>query len=317
MGKYKVAVALLCFLAATCTNGSAWDVQQEFVIGGSVGHLGGMMAMRDASRMSIESKLLDRLKPDISPEELLEIFKAEESKREMSSRFESHLSGLSELIRFASNDVVNCVPLQVKVFLYVNQVDQSPQPLLKKYMNYYGAEKFEMCAKKGLSILQEAPENEFEEGLDEFFSALLGLSGGADDEELAMELRQRNLLKDGLDVYDALEILEEHDTDSDIYECEGMRVLRYLVHTCEALEKYSSATYLDSIILIDALEGELELDDRTRKLIEYQNACWYVLKYPHKMIENVHNQLGIYLNHCDEGFLDTLGGESSNYDVEI
>jgi hypothetical protein len=326
MDRYSVVIALglLCFVAATCTTGSAEDMlQNRFAIEGSVHHLRGMMAMRDASSMRVESKLLEGLKTDISPEQMLDIFRTVQSQRKQNSRLDSlYPSELDKLIYFADDDGENCFLSQVQVFLHVNQIGQSPQPLLKEYMNHYGARKFRHCAKQGLQILKEQPKGEFEEDLDKFFTILLGLSEGEGDKKLWANLRRANLLKDELNFSEALESQIKVE-DFEKAECSSVRILRHLRRSCNELARYSSKTYLDSIILSVAWQGRPKLDDRTRKLIEYQNVCWYVLEYPSRLAENASLQLGwlVTLRElvalCDDDYLEILERKPSPRTVEI
>jgi hypothetical protein len=313
MAKPNVAAALglLCFLAATCTTGCAGDVQQnEFAIEGSVGPLRGTVAMHDASSMSIESELLEGLTSELSPEQMLDTFRKERSRKLHKHTYQKvkiapgnyniiwnplDLSGLDALIDFANTDLYFCSLWQVKLFLHVNRVGQSPPPLLKEYMNHYGAKKFKSCADRGLEQLRR-PKGIFEHKFDNFFRVLLGLSEEAGDEDLWKKLRQTNLLEDELNFSGAM---KSGDGDSKEPNSSGVNILKYLKSNCDVLENY---TGLESIILSDAWQGGLELNDRTRKLIEYQNACWYVLKYPSELVKNVDRQRGLAA-----GYLGNLG----------
>jgi hypothetical protein len=313
MAKHNVVVALglLCFLAATCTTGRAGDVRQdEFKIEGWVGRLRGMMSMLDASSKetdavlkAIRSKLDRGAKPTETLEKLKMIRQGLLKRNGECCTDLTTASLVEELIGLADTKKL-CTPWQSILFLAANQVVGFPWPTyntLKTYVNHFGKKKFSMCAEWAIKTLERNDLPKIDEKFDRFFRDLLDLNPTDDNRTLLEKLKATNLLRStelqfGLTL--RLDAVKEaakrlyNISDKYYYPQHGGDIWAFFYRSCEELRNHTFRR-LDWILLSNDAQMISQLNDRLKKLIEYDHVCWYVLKYKEEFIWRVNQNLGL------------------------
>jgi hypothetical protein len=166
------------------------------------------------------------------------------------------------------------------------------------YVNHFGRKKLKQCAPKAVDFLLELPKNVTED-LDEFFKTLFHLPPDASDLQLHEKLNHTNLLKDELDFAATLELPAVIQTVRDEFKMSnteykpwnGRGVAAFIHRKCKNLAE-SLNGMLDVILLSEDSEMKSKLDDKVMKWIEYDHACWYLVKYEKKFIPHVDRLLG-------------------------
>jgi hypothetical protein len=163
------------------------------------------------------------------------------------------------------------------------------------YVNHFGRKKLKHCAPKAVDFLLELPN--VTEDLDTFFKTLFHLPPDASDLQLHEKLNHTNLLKDELDFAATLELpavnqtVSEWRLNKDYKPKNGKDVAVFIHRKCKNLAE-SLNGMLDVILLSEDSEMRSNLDDKVKKWIEYDHACWYLVKYEKKFIEHVDRLLG-------------------------
>jgi hypothetical protein len=164
------------------------------------------------------------------------------------------------------------------------------------YVSHFGKKKLTKCAPKAVDFMSEIPEN-ITDDFDSFFKALFKLPG-AGDRQLHERLSHANLLENELDFAPTLKLpkviekAREVRKKGDDYEAKnGQDVMAFISHVCEHMAEESKGM-LDVILLSEDSVKKSELDDRVKKWIEYDHACWYLVKHQKKFIRHVDRLLG-------------------------
>jgi hypothetical protein len=158
------------------------------------------------------------------------------------------------------------------------------------YVNHLGRKKLKHCAPKAVDFLLELPKNVTED-LDTFFKTLFHLPPDASDLQLYEKLNHTNLLKDELDLAPTLKLSAVIQTVREVRRNEnykpknGYDVTAFINHKCDDLAA-SLSGMLDVILLSEDSEMRSKLDDRVKKWIEYDHACWYTRKYQDKFFRH-------------------------------
>jgi hypothetical protein len=146
------------------------------------------------------------------------------------------------------------------------------------------------------------PKN-VKDDLDTFFKTLFHLPRDASDLKLYEKLSHTNLLKDELDFAATLELpaviqtvrdfwrIRRYKIDQDYKPKNGKDVAVFINRKCKNLAE-SLNGMLDVILLSEDSEMRSKLDDSVKKWIEYDHACWYLVKHQKKFIRHVDRLLG-------------------------
>jgi hypothetical protein len=314
---FAIVLRLLCLLAATSATGAAEDVpQDEFKIEGSASYLRGMYSMIEASKFNLELLLsegfgIQRSQKEIHERSLelcerhYELDQGRSKKHSVRSKERKYFSLGSVRIIQALADIGDlnrrcCCSDQWKLFLFVNQIGilkRTKNTAFENYVNHFGRRKLARCAPDALDFMRNM-HAKTTTGFDTFFKALFRLPDDADDRQLYERLRDTNLLVDELDFAPTLKLPEVFQAVrwvrkvGDNYELkDGDDVMAFISRTCTYLSHVSHGM-LDVILLSEDSQMRSQLDDKVRKWIEYDHACWYVTKYARIFVAHVDRLLG-------------------------
>jgi hypothetical protein len=282
-GGGAIALGMLCLLAATWAAASGDSMMQDrFKVDGSPDYLRGMSLMNHMDNFTISVPIDGHLKEDDSFE--AQIDKLKRICRAHKGSF--HTSLLYKALLDFPNHNGLCSLLQMKIFLFANQVGQTLTPAelaLKRYVNHFAPEKFKACAD---TMRPNIPKRTCEEKLDELFMRLFGLPNATDDSELYSRVRDINLFEDKLEFDRTLKKAHKPATDA-------RKIERFIFDHCNHLLANSYNVPYQSMIFANALGLACETDPRMQKLIEYDHICWHVTRRKDSMqlFENIKRQL--------------------------
>jgi hypothetical protein len=320
-----VPLGLLCLLAVTWATGTARDVPQDKF---TAGFPRGMYSMIEAEKYEFNDKFEPELTEAIESNNLtteilkkmkkrcLEIndfykqkdrFSTDEyfsnkkycnTKREEKTKLDiysilpdGHIKIMWAMVEIGDVNGRCDDRDQWELFLFANErqlISVKTNQVSIDYVNHFGKKKLEKCAPKAIDNLREKPED-FTDDFDKFFKTLFDLPRDASDLELHEALRSTNLLEDELDLAPTLNLFKKDD----YVPKRGLDVKKLIYGMCENLAARLNGM-LDVILLRELYDSRmsLELDDRVKKWIEYDHACWYVVKYQKKFIRHVDRLLG-------------------------
>jgi hypothetical protein len=330
--KHNLAVllGLLCLLAAIWATGVAGEVRQKtFAIYGSNKYLRGMYSMIEAEKFPFGDAFVSQLRKATESKNLtaeyrekmrtacqwilewqvthgyLEKRQYEDWKEDCKTKPQVYhtyfLKVMWALIEIADDG--HCISkAQWQLFLSTNRPHftlwdpEGIKKVFRSYMNYFGKEKLAKCRSKAVKFMSKMHENSTP-NLDKFFKTLFQLPK-ADDRELHERLRNANLLVDKLDFASTLKLsnviwtVRRVTSVRDDYEPNnGKDVMAFISRKCEMLAREFEGM-LDVILLSEDSVKKSELDDKVKKWIEYDHACWYLVKYQKKFIRHVDRLLG-------------------------
>jgi hypothetical protein len=306
MAKHNVAVALglLGLLAVTWATGTAHDVpQHKFKIEGSADYLRGMYSMIEAPKFKplLSENFGNQSSPDKIRSIALQLHKELQENRRghERKRYHEEIKLIEALVDIGHVDKYCFRRDQWILFLFANQVGfpkGTKNTAFKNYVNHVGKQKLAKCASQALDYIKIRAE--LTSGLDTFFKALFRLPEGADDRQLCERLTSTNLLEDELHLAPTLKLPTVIETVrgvkkvGDSYELkDGGDVMAFISDQCSnlAIELHGA---LDMILLREDHQVISKLDDKVKKWIEYDHACWYLVKYEKKFIRHVDRLLG-------------------------